>query len=371
MSGVITSAEQVTIEWLSQVLEREGVQDGCVVSHIDRSNWPGLVVNYNAANESSVAPARLYLKVVQEDPLNSSPDILIKRRAISDGGANEVAFYALIADRRAELPMIVRCYDAVHNPARRVSHLLLHDYSQTHLEVDWPVPSQPHREQIIDCTADFHAYWWERPELSEIKKIDLNIKLNCQDEASYQAYVTQQVEAFPYFVEFMGDRLDTTMRQHFEKALAALPGLWQSYLAPRLSSQRMTLLHGDSHWGQFVCPKQPQSQMTYMGDMACFHTGLPAADLAYRLCFSWPVEKRREMEDALIRRYLTRLEARGVTNYDYDAFMQDYRLSLIFLTFYFQYFFTARFENRTDPARKEKNCPSGGGTSTSVPRTIL
>ena len=94
-----------------------------------------------------------------------------------------------------------------------------------------------------------------------------------------------------------------------------------------------------------------------MADMECFHAGLPAADLAYRHCFSWTVEQRRTMEPGLIREYLEELQANGVNGYGYDEFMQDYRLSVIFLTLYFQYFFSYRFANRSDPVQKRADLP--------------
>jgi hypothetical protein len=343
----------VTPERLSAILQRQGKGE---VSTVDLSEWPVLKINYST--KSTQSPARLFLKITKEGA-SSSPDVNNKRQALGSTGQNEVAFYQLASSRQAELPMILKCYDAAYSLEDHTAHLLLHDYSQTHLEPNWTVPVPRHREEIMRCSAQFHSTWWQHSQLRQLKRTDLNINLNCQNEVVYQTYVRNQQEAFPFFVNFMGEALSVQMRKLYERTLEALPGFWSRYLAPRLESlENVTLLHGDSHWQQFVCPVDPAKNPTYMADMECFHVGLPAADLAYRLCFSWTVEERWQMEDDLIRLYLEELQANEVSGYSYDTFRQDYKLSVIFLTLYFQYFFSHRFANRADLARKKQDLPN-------------
>lgn len=248
--------------------------------------------------------------------------------------------------------MVLRCYDAACNADRRTSHLLLQDFSTTHAPPSWPVPKQADRERIIDCTARFHAYWWNRQELGDFSARDPNIEFDCTDEQTYQAYARRYQDAFSYFADFMGDRMTADNRRLYDKVLEGLPTLWARYLDERFTGRTaLTLIQGDSHWCQFACPNNAEPTQTYMFDLECLHIGLPAFDLAYRLPLSWTPEQRRDMEDTLIERYLAGLRQYGVLGYDRERFWLDYRLSTLILTLDPLWLFTAQHPDRADRKR--------------------
>ena len=254
MELVITQPGQFSVEWLNSVLRGKGILEQAEVAAVDVSEWPVLKLSYAVEPKGKPGfPARLFLKIIKEGA-STSPDINNKRQALGSTGQNEVDFYRLAVSRQ-DLPMILPCYDVASSPDDRTAHLLLQDYSLTHVEPAWTVPITRHREEITRCSAQFHSKWWQYAQLSQVKRIDLNINLNCQDEAGYKEYVRVQQEAFPYFVDFLGDNLTPSMRKMYERTLTALPNFWPKYLKPRLETlENITLLHGDSHWGQFVCP---------------------------------------------------------------------------------------------------------------------
>lgn len=49
------------------------------------------------------------------------------------------------------------------------------------------------------------------------------------------------------------------------------------------------------------------------------------------LALQWFPERRRRLERALLKRYLARLRAGGVSGYDRVALLRDYRLSVVWL----------------------------------------
>jgi hypothetical protein len=342
---VITDAAQLTPGRLTTILHRAGVLDQGQVRAIDSAEIPHrslprhLTIRYSN-DASPSAPRRLYLK-------------LENRPEIAGGlGQQEVAAYRALAGHREKLPMVLRCYDAARDAERRISHLLLEDFSSTHLLPSWPVPKQVDREQIIDCTARFHAYWWEHRDLQHFSVRDPNIEFDCTDEQTYQSYVRRYQDAFGYFADFMGDRMAPADRRLYGQVLACLPTLWERYLVERfVVGTALTLIQGDSHWCQFACPNNAATDQTLMFDLECLHVGLPAFDLAYRLPLSWTPEQRWAMEDALIERYLAGLQKYGVRGYDRDLFWLDYRISTLILTLDPLWLFTAQHLDRADRTR--------------------
>ena len=76
-------------------------------------------------------------------------------------------FYRAVANAMRHAPA-VRCYDAVYCPQSDRSHLLLDDMSATHSRPEFPLPPlNRHCDQLIDCVAQLHAFWWNHPRLGD------------------------------------------------------------------------------------------------------------------------------------------------------------------------------------------------------------
>ena len=152
MSNPISSIEQVTPAWLTQVLQEGGyLNDGRVTSiqagdhRTAAVGGPGfnpghsLKVSYAGITAPS-APARLYLKM---------GDGAIHKLA----GKQEVTFYTSIADKMP-YPPTVCCFDAAYNPGTGAYHLLLEDVSETHRTIHPEEPaSRRDMEQVLEALA--------------------------------------------------------------------------------------------------------------------------------------------------------------------------------------------------------------------------
>lgn len=187
-------------------------------------------------------------------------------------------------------PPLARCYEALYSPERREFHLLLDDLSETHLQLQWPLPPLKLQcEQIIDALAKFHAYWWEHPRLGK----DIG---EVFDEESLRDRIRETEKRGSYFMDFLGDRLSVERRKLYEKVLSSLPRLWK-----HLSDVKgLTIIHGDAHVWNFLYPRDPNKDKVRIIDWDSWTIGLGPSDLAYMMALHWYPERRHSMEENLL-----------------------------------------------------------------------
>jgi ecdysteroid kinase len=304
MSVVITAVEQVTPEWLTSTLQRAGALPQGRVKAVHRQGkdtytakaFP-LIVDYSDDSPPST-PKRLFLKLGRRKP--------------------EVDFYNFILPQSRHIPT-VRCYSAAFANELGQSHVLMDDVSETHYEPPDSLP--PHVtscEQILDILADLHSAWWEHPSLrTDLAPVIDNVPEFISGHARND---------FAHFVDSLGDRLSEKRRNYYERILAGWPlPTWKE----RIDSHRaVTLVHGDSHWWNFLFPRETGS--IYLMDWAVWHLNIGVSDLAYmfgQLCFhDW----RDRFEQRLVQYYHARLVEHGVKGYDWAQCWQDYRLTMVF-----------------------------------------
>lgn len=164
-----TTNQPITPEWLTNILHTHGaLPQGRVVAIAQRGN--------DAFNSAIV-----YLSVTySEDAPPTAPRKLFLKRNIEAewakrAGAEEVAFYKLVAPFAEDLLMIIHCYAAEYDETNGTSYILLQDVSETHtppitraqLIAYEGVPEQGQLEQVVDAVAQFHAFWWQHPLLNK------------------------------------------------------------------------------------------------------------------------------------------------------------------------------------------------------------
>jgi thiamine kinase-like enzyme len=234
-------------------------------------------------------------------------------------GKQEVIFYTSIAGRMLDPPAVI-CYHAAFDAESGAYHLLLKDVSETHRTVhpEEPAP-RTDMESILDALARLHAYWWNQPRLGE------EIGTLPTGEWIEQDF-GKLTNAFPGYVDFLGDRLSDERRAVYEQVLARFPDV----LARQLTHhQRLTVVHNDAHTGNFLLPREPVTQGSYLVDWQQWGVYSGARDVAYLIALFWYPERRARMEQALVRAYHNQLQGYGVAGYDWDACWSDYRLHAI------------------------------------------
>lgn len=332
MSEVMRSPEQITPSRLTAILRRENVLQA---GHVDAVH-----VETNPAFNSAICHLRV------DYSAGSSPGapgaLLFKRNLPEDwareAGQAEVEFYAEVGPLRDELPMIVPCYDAVHDPVTGDSHLLLLDLSASHeplvtrdnLITLRGVPAEARLEAAVDAVARFHAYWWEHPSL-----------LDGTSEVSgwygtrerFDDRIERRRREWAAFLAGPGAELPADLRTLYDYVLGRLPVLWDRGLGHRVTRGRgLTLVHGDCYLSQFLFPRD-RVGTTYLVDWQGAWADVPTIDLVRLFAAFWTSEQRQEgdRERRLLERYLAGLEAGGVVGYDWQALRHDYQLLLMYM----------------------------------------
>lgn len=145
---------------------------------------------------TDTAPRYLFLKMAKEG-------------AASELGGKEVEFYQRVASRTPGLSLI-RCYDAEFSSESGVFHLLLDDLSDTHFQTNSPTaPSKAMALAAVKSLADFHAFWWEHPDLGKtIGKL-----FNTEDLDLFVENVEENISGF---LDLLGEGLAPQHRRAFE-----------------------------------------------------------------------------------------------------------------------------------------------------------
>ena len=316
MHEPVTSAAQITPEWLTEALRRNGsLERGRVTSVVVKATHthPVSVVSHlevtYATGTSPGAPAQLFLKV-------SNPDF--EPAAPRERPPEEIEFYNSVAPRMPDAPL-PRCFDAAFSRTTGRAHLLLEDLSATHYHPPLPLTDTlAECELATDCLAQVHAFWWEHVELGcGIGRLLSVAEVN---ELAHRAAAN-----FTRFVDMHGARLSTDERRFFERAIATFPRPWV-----RLTDAKgLTVTHGDAHQWNFLFPRAAHGGRVYLIDWQLWHVHIGPRDLAYMLMLWCAPERRAQMEQTLLRRYHQALLARGVRGYDWHDCWQDYRWSAV------------------------------------------
>lgn len=311
MPETLTSAEQLTPEWVTAVLRREGcLERGEVVAvraaqarTLLVSSVARLEVDYSADATAS-APTRLFFKV-------SAPDLQARF------SRKEVEFYETVARESQGLPF-VRCYDAAFSEKTGASHVLLDDLTETHTQTQAPLPpSERDCEKAVESLALLHARWWEHERLGD----GIGTLTTEAEFGGTKALLQKHLVGF---ADFLGDRWPAERRETYERILAGPMTPWRRMLR----REGLTVTHGDAHWWNFLFPRDCLGPAVVF-DWHLWHVDAPLKDLAYMIALNWYPSRRARLESGLLRRYHAKLRESGVANYSWDACWQDYRRQII------------------------------------------
>jgi hypothetical protein len=366
MTAYIPPRDPITPGWLTAVLRASGaLVDGEV-----------LAVTSTPTSAFNSATSHLRLRYSEDAAPGLTSSMILKRNIPEpwgvEAGAQEVAFYQLIAALPSPPPAIVPCYAAAYDPASGDSYLLLHDLSATHahpvtrdqqISIVEGVPPAHQIDRVVDALAQHHAYWWDHARLGggafEIGYWSRNAErfgLYLQRRrVSWQSLLAGEAAWFPAELRDLYARVFDRLERH-----------WQRYLEPRFRTMsNLTLVHGDAYFANFMCPNEPNnrtrmnadgrgrelqirarpgssafkyeqpepvSDVTYLLDWQSPTVDIGGYDLANLCATFWTPEQRHdaEREQQILRRYHAALQVHGVRGYAWDDLLADYRSGLIY-----------------------------------------
>lgn len=313
LDKVITSADQVTAQWLTHVLIRDGALTGGQVESFavdasDRrlSSISRLRIAYSEGS-SGDRPAHLFLKTVNTD------------LGAWCFGQSEVDYYLRDYVNVDGAPLI-HCYDGAYSADQHRYHLLLDDLSASHMEAGTRTPTREYGLALAEALACLHTHWWGAERIAQ---------------SGDHLPSVEQIERFMAVVRPGAGHIIAGMAEqlspHWPAALAELvvrhPG---AMLARVADANGFTLIHGDANQTNILVPRVGERPL-YLIDRQPFDWSLTVwlavYDLAIAIVLDWDVDLRRRHEIEILRHYHSQLIAQGVGDYPWPRLFDDYRLA--------------------------------------------
>ena len=307
---LISKEEEITPEWLTAVLARNGHPDAVIEKLGAQSIGTGQVgenlrldLHYSPAGEPG--PASLVAKL-------PSPNEVSRNTAVAQGIYNrEVQFYAQIAstvDIRTP-----RCWHADVSAEGDRFVLVFEDMAPA-VQGDQLLGCSPDQAALaMDEAARLHAPRWNDPALEKLEWLS---RPSAEAAAVLQMFYKG---VLPGFEARFSQRLPAAVMD-LARRFGERIGAWAANLAgPR------AVAHGDFRLDNMLFGESDAAAPLAVVDWQTCSHGHPAADVAYFLGAGLMPETRRREEDALLAHYHRELEARGVSGYGLDALHADYR----------------------------------------------
>ena len=317
-SEIPYSAEHVTSQWLTDALASTGVIKNSTVTSFDSERLgvgQGFVgqitrlrLTYDTREDG--APHSLIAKF----PATDAP----VRAAVNEFGVyeREVRFYKEVANQ-VELST-PRCFYSATDGEAGDHVLLLEDLAPARVGDNVAGCSDDDAKLVIREIAKFHAAFWENSGLTGLDWIpsfdDLADMMHERYRQSWDPFLAKVGEILPpNLVEIgqrFGDKVAGIMRQ--------------------LGSAPRTITHGDYRLDNMIFGTPTNRSPLTVIDWQTPMIGPGVADVAYFVAFCIDPDRRRATEMGLLRDYHSVLLECGVSGYDFDGCLLDYRRSLLF-----------------------------------------
>lgn len=299
-----TNDQNMDTELLTSVLCKNGHLGDAIVQGVELTPFETVGI------ASAFYAARL---TYSSDNHELPRQMVIKRPLVGDRGQGEANVYELILKGSNGLPLMNYFGVVDEHPDKPLS-MLFEDLSDSHDQTPWPIiPSLDNCQQAVATIAHVHAHWWG--------------KASTIDATPPVAVLHNPAHIAAFFSDFIGlvsGYLSPDRIASYENIFANLDTL----VGNRLSSENATLLHADSHFWNFMYPKDPERDHCVIYDWPLWRTGLAGSDLAYMIALHLYPEHRSRFEPILLEHYCHVLQERGVA-YELADIRLDYRIGVI------------------------------------------
>ena len=294
--------ENVTPEWLTQILTTSGV--------INRSSVTA-VESERLSTRKGILRFRLTYDMFEA----RAPESIIAKISSQE----EVGFYRKIA-RKTDI-RTPYCYYGAIDEGKGNGVLLLEDLKDGHFGDVIDGVSGEQAEFIIEQLVPFHVAWWEHPDLQSMDWIPIAPFLD--DPQEKENWLKMLDNLWHRFTEKFSGRIPAAIEevwpiliQHTDKIRR------QSLIQP------LTLCHGDYHLGNlFFAPPNGNSSLVVF-DWEGLRRAQGPLDLCFLLIWNLKPQLRREVEKNLLQKYCAMLKEQGVENHNVDQCYHSYRVTL-------------------------------------------
>jgi hypothetical protein len=310
---VITDIAQIIMDWLNAVL----VQSGALVV--------GSVRNFHVEASTSDNAHMIRIHVhYSPDAVGKRPECLwLKMCSGGHGfiGQSEVHYYDRDYVRLTDAPLPT-CYHARYSRDTGAYHILMEDLSESHRNNWRQRPTRAYGRAVAEALATMHAHWWGAARLHSI-----------------ESAIPGQTDLERYMVHIqrgLGPLLEATQADIDASWTQALVDIFTYHPAKMLERTKkdagFTVVHGDVNPGNILSPREGRGK-TYVIDRQPFAWSLPTwlgvSDLAYLMVPWWETDVRRQFEYSMLRAYHKHLVRCGITDYEWEQLLYDYRLTAV------------------------------------------
>ena len=309
------SLDEITPDWLTAALRRSRAIREAAVSGLDvqligeGEGFLGQVgrITPTYDRQETAAPESVVVKLASRSGAT--------RKHASDFGLyeTEVRFYHELSSR-VTLPA-PRCHAAAFDAASGGFLLLLEDLGDMRHGGDLRVAKED-LDLAVDTLAGLHAQWWESPQLDEFEWLTAwsGVPPAAGFDETWRAAAADLGARLPPAASGLADRY-TEYRRSMGKGLLRPP---------------LTLLHGDYRLENMFFARDDEATRRFaLIDFQLVRRACGAHDLAWFLCAGLEVERRRELEEEIVRRYHSGLREAGVKEFGLDDCWAGYRACVL------------------------------------------
>lgn len=307
--------EDISTDWLTDALRSSGVITTSSVTSIDVGDTSAghgftgriarLTVSYDSHEKD--APGSIIAKFPSYDPTI--------RAAVTDSAMSykrEIKCYENLLDH-VVLSTPRRYYSAC-DPESGECILLLQDLAPARFGDNVGNPSREDIDSAIRAIAGFHAGFWESPRL-----VDMDwLPEYAQDAQARQRAFRRAIDPF----------LSTWGKYLRPSTIDLINRLGDSLARIRLQLSRppRTVLHGDYRLDNLAFDGSGGGPAVI--DWQATSIGRSVADMAYFIVYCIDPKERSALESQLLGLYHSVLLDHGVSGYDFESCVEDYRLSI-------------------------------------------
>jgi hypothetical protein len=308
---------EITTEWLTDTLRASGMPADTRVRDIQieplggakGTTGPLARLKLTYQGDSATAPRSLITKFSASDPQSRT---LIHGMGFYE---REVRFYKELASQsRLHTP---HCYYGAVEQDTGLALLLLEDLDATHNGSNLAGCSVMEAELAVRAIANFHAGWWQNPQITETNWLKLRSLVSIEQAPSIF------LQAWDPVLGRLGGGVTGELLQ--------VGGWLKQYVAPLYGylyqESPWTLIHNDYQadnlffWGEGLSFAVVDWQLTTRGR--------GALDVASLLGGNLNTQDRRDQEQRLIGLYHNILMDNGVRGYTFERCWDDYRLAMV------------------------------------------
>ena len=316
--------KRITSEWLNTVLHDSGYLKDVYIESISREPW-------GAGEGLSSDMARLTITYDKESP--ELPMTMIVKMPTTFRTAltialqyniyeKEIRFYNEVAPKSPiRVPEVI--YSDIDSENKKFI-LILEDCSNYKQIDQIEGLNQEQTILIIDAIADFHARWWDAPDLYSfdwVSKPRDKYSMSLIDTYRNNWDLAIKSKEFKEILPEGSQKVGEKIYKHFPWLVTDNP------------DEDLTIAHFDFRADNFFFDFENKENPLIVCDWGSASVSGGILDIAYLLGNSLKIDLRRKIEKKMINHYIKQLEKKGITGFDFDYSWDFYLKSLMTYAF--------------------------------------